>query len=58
MDTMTLRKVQLIQLEIAKEIVRVCEENGIKVFLDSGSLLGAVRHKDSFHGMTTWIWVC
>lgn len=45
MDTMTLRKVQLIQLEIAKEIVRVCEENGIKVFLDSGSLLGAVRHK-------------
>lgn len=40
-----LRKVQLAQLEIAKEIKRVCEENGIQYFLDSGTLLGAVRHK-------------
>ena len=40
-----LRKVQLALLEIAKEIKRVCDENGIDYFLDSGSLLGAVRHK-------------
>lgn len=45
MDNETLRKVQLIQLEMAKEVKRICEENGIKYFLDSGTLLGAVRHK-------------
>lgn len=45
MDRETLRKVQLVQLEIAKEIKRVCEENNIQYFLDSGTLLGAVRHK-------------
>lgn len=45
MDNETLRKVQLAQLEIAKEIKRVCDENNIKYFLDSGTLLGVVRHK-------------
>ena len=45
MDRETLRKVQLVQLEIAKEIKRVCEENNIQYSLDSGTLLGAVRHK-------------
>lgn len=45
MDNITLRKVQLAQLEIAKEIKRVCDKNNIKYFLDSGTLLGAVRHK-------------
>ena len=45
MDNETLRKVQLAQLEIAKEIKRVCDENNIKYFLDSGTLLGAVLHK-------------
>lgn len=45
MDKETLRKVQLAQLEIGKEIRRVCDENGIKYFLDSGTLIGAVRHQ-------------
>ncbi len=40
-----LRKVQLAQLEIAREIKRVCDDSGIQYFLDSGSLLGAVRHQ-------------
>lgn len=44
MDRELLRKVQLTQLDIAKEIKRVCEENGIKYFLCCGTLLGAVRH--------------
>ncbi len=35
---------QLTQLEIAKEIKRVCEENGIRFFLNDGTFLGAVRH--------------
>lgn len=45
MDKETLRKVQLTQLDIAKEIKRVCDKNGIKYNLDSGTLLGAVRHQ-------------
>ena len=45
MEKELLRKVQLGQLEIAKEIKRVCDENNIEYWLDSGSLLGAIRHK-------------
>lgn len=45
MDKETLRKVQLTQLEILKEVDRVCKENDIDYWLDSGTLLGAVRHK-------------
>lgn len=44
MEKTLLRRVQLTQLEIAKEIKRVCEENGIRYFLDAGTFLGAVRH--------------
>lgn len=40
-----LRRVQLVQLEILKEIKRVCDKNSIKYFLTAGTLLGAVRHK-------------
>ena len=45
MEREVLRKVQLTQLEIAKEIKRVCEENGIGYFLCCGTFLGAVRHQ-------------
>lgn len=37
-------KVQMLELEIAQELKRVCEKNNIKYFLMWGSLLGAVRH--------------
>lgn len=40
-----LRKVQLAQLEIAREIRRVCEENDIRYVLCDGTFLGAIRHK-------------
>lgn len=39
-----LRRLQLALLEIAKDIDRVCRENDIEYFLDSGSCLGAMRH--------------
>lgn len=40
-----LRKVQLLQLEIAKEFKRICDKHDIKYFLIAGTLLGAVRHQ-------------
>ena len=39
-----MREVQLIELEILKEVARVCDANGIDYFLDSGTALGAFRH--------------
>lgn len=43
-DPETLRRLQLFQLEMLKDIDRVCRAEGIAYFLDSGTLLGAVRH--------------
>ena len=40
----TLRACQLKQLDILKEIDRVCRELHIPYWLDGGTLLGAVRH--------------
>lgn len=40
----TLRKLQLLQLEILRDIDLVCRENDITYYLTYGTLLGAVRH--------------
>jgi len=45
MEKDLLIKVQQVQLEIAKEIKRVCDENEIEYWLDAGSMLGAIRHQ-------------
>lgn len=45
-----LRKLQLLQLKLAKEVKRICEKNGISYFLEAGSCLGAVRH----NGFIPW----
>lgn len=39
-----LEEIKKIELDMIKEIKRICEENDIKYFLVGGSLLGAVRH--------------
>ena len=39
-----LRQLQLTELEILDEFVRVCEKHGLPYYLVGGTLLGAVRH--------------
>lgn len=45
MDKNKLDKLHFLELEIAKEIRRICDKYDIKYFLDAGSLLGCIRHK-------------
>lgn len=40
----TIRKVQMVGLEVFKEVIRVCEENDIEYITLYGTLLGAIRH--------------
>lgn len=43
-STKALRKIQETELSILETISRFCDENGIRFFIDGGTLLGAVRH--------------
>lgn len=45
-----LRRIQFLQLEILKEVDRICRKYNIKYTLCGGSLLGAIRHK----GIIPW----
>ena len=45
MENEELRKLQLYQLDILKEVDRICQKHHIKYYISWGSLLGAVRHK-------------
>lgn len=44
LDDKTLRKVQMIQLEMLIEVDRICKKCNIKYNIIAGTLLGAVRH--------------
>lgn len=45
MRMMTLREIQLVSLEILKDVKEFCDANGIRYYMTYGTLLGAVRHK-------------
>ena len=45
LDPESLRKVQLIQLEMLLEVDRICRKCGIRYNIIAGTLLGAVRHR-------------
>lgn len=40
-----MKKVWSIQMELARKLLEICDRNGLKVWADSGTLLGAVRHR-------------
>lgn len=50
MKDFELRELQLAEYKMLKDVARLCDENGIAYFLDSGTLLGAVRH----NGFIPW----
>ncbi|MBO7379018.1 MAG: LicD family protein, partial [Bacteroidales bacterium] len=50
MVTAHMKQVWAVQLDLLQELLRVCNEHGLKVFADSGTLIGAVRD----HGFIPW----
>ena len=40
-----LRRLQLAELEILDEFIRICREHDLRYYLTGGSLLGAIRHR-------------
>ena len=45
MRELLLKEVKKIQLEILDVTTEFCDKHNIKYWLDSGTLLGAIRHK-------------
>jgi lipopolysaccharide cholinephosphotransferase len=42
----TIDEIHMLSYEMLKEVNRICTKYDLEVFLDSGTLLGAVRHQD------------
>lgn len=44
-ESYDLRRLQLMQLKILKEFIRVCNVHGFRFYIMNGTCLGAIRHK-------------
>lgn len=44
-DPKTLRKLQLVEVGMLKEFIKICDENNIDYFLAYGTIIGVLRHK-------------
>lgn len=45
-----MKRVWAIELDLLNELLNVCKKNNLKIFADSGTILGAIRHQ----GMIPW----
>ena len=45
-----LKRTQEVLLDILKDVIRVCDQNGITIFAEGGTAIGAVRH----NGFIPW----
>ena len=43
--TAKMKRVWAVELDLLREFTEVCERNGLRYYLDGGTLLGAARHK-------------
>ena len=40
-----MKKVWAVQLDLIKELLRVCDKHALRIWVESGTLLGTIRHK-------------
>jgi len=43
--TAEMKRVWAVQIDLLKELLRVCQAHGLKIYADGGTLLGAIRHQ-------------
>ena len=44
-ENVSVEEVKRTQVDMLKTLADICEENGIRYYLDGGTLIGAARHK-------------